>query len=94
MRCLFCARIVAGPTPEALYGGYDPDVLYPAGDGLTRQEAADRVAGLRNLHPDKTTVVTMELCLGSASKCVSEIDATLLMFDDVCWPVANLISPG
>ena len=65
--------------------------MYPSSDD---DDAAQAVAFLRGVHPEKTTVVTMELCLGSASKCVGEIDATLLVFDDLCWPVANLISPG
>ena len=47
-----------------MYGGYDPDVLFPSG---SREEAAGGVDLLRAFHPDRTTVVTMELCLGSAS---------------------------
>ena len=65
-----------GPTPDELYGRYDPSLLYPSSNP---DEAAQAVSFLRGVHPEKTTVVTMELCLGSASKCVSEISA-----DDEC----------
>ena len=63
-----------GPTPDELYGRYDPSLLYPSSDA---DEAEHQVAFLRGVHPKKTTVVTMELCLGSATKCVGEIFVTV-----------------
>lgn len=43
-------------------------MLY-SNDGISSEEAASNAAFFRSLHPEKTTVVTMELCYDSAARC-------------------------